>query len=87
MISLADRRRRTVERAKAVARVVEHLGELHDTVIRAGMGLIVRLVPWLVLYGEASIDLTTVPAWMSDGGALVSYTSRYGGGLRFEFGH
>ncbi len=54
---------------------------------RAGMGLIVRLVPWLVLYGEASIDLTTVPAWMSDGGALFSYTSWYGGGLRFEFGH
>ncbi len=42
MISLADRRRRTVERAKAVARVVEHLGELHDTVTRAGMGLISR---------------------------------------------
>lgn len=42
MISLADRRRRTVERAEAVARVVEHLGELHDTVIRAGMGLILQ---------------------------------------------
>jgi hypothetical protein len=54
---------------------------------RAGVGLIVRLAPWLVLYGEASIDATTVPSWMSDGGALLSYTSWLGGGTRFEFGH
>jgi len=54
---------------------------------RAGIGLLLRPAPWLVLYAEAAIDATTVPAWMNDGGALFSYTSWLGGGLRFELGH
>ena len=54
---------------------------------RAGVGIVLRMIPWLVLYGEASIDATTVPSWMNDGGALFSYTTWLGGGMRFEFGH
>ena len=54
---------------------------------RASIGTLIRLTPWLVVYGEAAIDLTGVPGWMEDGGVLLAYTTWFGGGLRFEFGH
>jgi hypothetical protein len=54
---------------------------------RASIGILLRLMPSIIVYGEASIDATTVPSWMSDGGALFSYTSWLAGGVRFELGH
>jgi hypothetical protein len=54
---------------------------------RASIGTLIRLAPWLVIYGEAAVDLMTVPAPLRDAGVLFSYTSWFGGGLRFEFGH
>jgi hypothetical protein len=54
---------------------------------RASIGTLIRLAPWLVIYGEAAVDLMTVPAPLRDAGVLFSYTTWFGGGLRFEFGH
>jgi len=54
---------------------------------RTSIGTLIRLAPWLVIYGEAAVDLMTVPAALRDAGVLFSYTSWFGGGLRFELGH
>jgi len=52
---------------------------------RAGIGLLLRLVQEIVLYGEASADVTTVSEEMRAQGALFSYASFLGGGARFSF--
>ncbi len=53
---------------------------------RAGLGLVIHPVWWLAGYAEASAEITTVPTEMNALGALFSYTTYLGGGLRLSFG-
>lgn len=54
---------------------------------RLGLGLQVRPgVSWLVLYGEAALQATSVPPPLRDTGTVLAYTTWLGGGARFAFG-
>lgn len=66
---------------------VHRTGDYEGEGGRAGIGLLVRPTQMLSIYGEASVDATTVPETMSDRGAIFSYATMFGGGLRLAFGH
>lgn len=66
---------------------VHRTGDYEGEGARAGVGLLVRPTQMLSIYGEASVDATTVPASMSERGAIFSYATMLGGGLRLAFGH
>jgi hypothetical protein len=52
----------------------------------ASTGIVIRPTEWLALYGEAAIDMLSVPKWASNVGAIFSYTPIFTGGMRFQFG-
>lgn len=65
---------------------VGRLGDVEGQGARAGLGLIVRPAWWISLYAEASAEATSVPTTFNDMGALFSYATHLGGGLRLSFG-
>lgn len=54
---------------------------------RTGMGLAVRPLVGLALYGEVSADVTSVPHAMNEIGTFLSWSTFVGGGARLSFGH
>ena len=52
---------------------------------RGGLGLLVRPFDLVAVYGEASLDVTTVPDSLNDLGTAFSYSYFLGGGLRAYF--
>ncbi len=53
---------------------------------RVGLGLLIRPFDFGALYGEATGDITSVPAMMNEGGTLFSYSYYFGGGIRIYVG-
>ena len=51
------------------------------------LGLGMTIWPWHYtgFYGEAAVDITTVPDTMTQQGTLFSYARYFGGGIRFRF--
>ena len=60
-------------------------GDLEGEGGRAAIGLLLRPIQAIVLYGEASADVTSVPGELRAQGALFSYATFLGGGARFAF--
>lgn len=53
---------------------------------RGSFGVLVRPLALVGFYGEASLDVTTVPEHMNEFGTMFSYSYFLGGGARFYIG-
>lgn len=65
---------------------LRHTGDYEGEGGRGAVGLLVRPLSLFALYGEAALDVTTVPEAMNEAGTLFSYSYSLGGGVRFYLG-
>ena len=65
---------------------VRRIGDFDGQGGRFGVGIVLRPFDFAAIYGEATGDVTTVPAEMNEAGTLFSYGYYVGGGIRLSVG-